>query len=237
MSINLTSIQEDLSANGWKLLSTEYKNLKTPITVCCPHGHEFETNYGEWRHYKRCEECLAADPYRQHKTTQKEENAYRILALDGATNVTGFSIYDGTQLIRYGTFTANGDNITKRINDVKLWVKSMVEKWQPDFVGIEHIQLQMNTYNGAQQVEVYRKLANLQGVIFDILFEIKEPCGLVYPTEWRKFCGVGGKSRPEQKKNAQAKVKSWYNLDCTEDEADAICIGKYFSMQREERRM
>jgi hypothetical protein len=28
---------------------------------------------------------------------------------------------------------------------------------------------------------------------------------------------------------AQDKVNLWYNQDCTQDEADAICIGKYFA--------
>ena len=236
MSIKLETVKADLEANKWTLLSTEYKNLKTPLRVKCPNGHEMETTYEEWRHYKRCEECLAADPYRQKKSKAKTEGTTRILALDGATNTTGYSIYDGTQLIRYGTFTARGDDITKRINEVKYWVKSMLEQWKPDFVGLEHIQLQMNTYNGAQQVEVYRKLANLQGVLMDALYEEKANCGLVYPTEWRKFCGVSGKSRDEQKKNAQAKAMSWYELDCTEDEADAICIGKYFSMNHDNKR-
>ena len=37
-----------------------------------------------------------------------------------------------------------------------------------------------------------------------------------------------GKGRENKKKQAQDKVKLWYQQDCTQDEADAICIGKYF---------
>ena len=33
--------------------------------------------------------------------------------------------------------------------------------------------------------------------------------------------------RAEKKKNAQARVKSWYGINATDDEADAICLGKY----------
>ena len=79
------------------------------------------------------------------------------------------------------------------------------------------------------QVETYRVLANLQGVILDTLFEACIDHDLVYAVEWRKYCGVGeGTGRENKKKQAQDKVKLWYEQDCTQDEADAICIGKYF---------
>jgi len=52
---------------------------------------------------------------------------------------------------------------------------------------------------------------------------------LVYSTVWRQYCNVGSeRGRENKKKLAQAKVKEWYNQNCTQDEADAICIGKYF---------
>jgi hypothetical protein len=53
---------------------------------------------------------------------------------------------------------------------------------------------------------------------------------LVRPSEWRSYCGIndGDTHRDAKKKAAQAKVKIWYGIDCTEDEADAICIGKYW---------
>lgn len=102
----------------------------------------------------------------------------------------------------------------------------------PDFVGVEHIQLQSYSKNGmaTAQVETYRVLANLQGVIFDTLFEKEFESGLVRPTEWRKYCGIstGDQHRENRKKMAQEKVAQWYGLKCTQDEADAICVGKYF---------
>ena len=76
---------------------------------------------------------------------------------------------------------------------------------------------------------MYRTLANLQGVLIDAIFEACIDHDLAYSVEWRKYCGVGdGTGRENKKKQAQDKVKLWYNQDCTQDEADAICIGKYF---------
>jgi hypothetical protein len=44
-----------------------------------------------------------------------------------------------------------------------------------------------------------------------------------------------GKGRENKKKQAQNKVKVWYGIDCTQDEADAICLGKYFCHYRKGR--
>ena len=72
-------------------------------------------------------------------------------------------------------------------------------------------------------------MARLQGVIQDALFEACIDSDLVYASEWRKYCGVGeGVGRENKKKQAQDKVFVWYGQKCTQDEADAICIGKYF---------
>lgn len=77
---------------------------------------------------------------------------------------------------------------------------------------------------------MYRVLANLQGVLLDTLYEEKIECGLVYSSTWRKTLAVEASGRENKKKAAQDKVKLWYNIKCTQDEADAICIGKYFTM-------
>ena len=89
----------------------------------------------------------------------------------------------------------------------------------------------MNGANAAQtQVKTFQTLANLQGVLIDTAFEASIDHDLVRPSEWRSYCGIndGDTHRNAKKIAAQAKVKVWYDLNCSEDEADAICIGKYF---------
>lgn len=50
----------------------------------------------------------------------------------------------------------------------------------------------------------------------------------VCPTNtWRNACGVRGSTRAEKKKSMQQLAKKWYDVDITDDEADAIGIGKY----------
>lgn len=233
-SINIYTVQNALETEGWTLLSDTYKNLKTPLSMKCPAGHEQEQTFENWRKHKMCDICMAGDPYKvkKNKVPQKGADVTRILALDAATGVTGYSIYDDRTLVGYGIFKTSAALPTvERINQVKNWLKAALKEWQPDFVGLENIQLQSYGPNAAQtQVKTFQTLANLQGVLLDTVFEASIDSDTVYPSEWRSYCGVsdGDRHRDARKKAAQAKVRIWYDMQCTEDEADAICIGKYF---------
>lgn len=231
MSINVYSVANHLEEEGWKLISDSYKNLDTELEMICPKGHQQFQTYRQWRKRPICEKCEAGDPYKikKNKVPIKAIDTRRVLALDAATNITGYAIYDNEVLVSYGTYkTDENKDATARINEVKKWLQAMINEYDIDFIGIEAIQLQ--TYGrGQANVETYRVLANLQGVLIDTIFEACIDHDLAYSTEWRKYCGVGeGTGRENKKKQAQDKVKLWYNQNCTQDEADAICIGKYF---------
>jgi Holliday junction resolvasome RuvABC endonuclease subunit len=63
--------------------------------------------------------------------------------LDAATSITGYAIYDNKVLVGFGTFKTTASlPATERINQVKNWLKAALKEWEPDFVGIENIQLQ-----------------------------------------------------------------------------------------------
>ena len=233
-TINIYSVSNALEAEGWKLISETYKNLKTPLEMQCPAGHKQEQTFENWRKHKICDICMAGDPYKvkKNKVPKKDTDVQRILALDAATSVTGYAIYDDKVLVGYGTFkTGSTLQATERINQVKNWLKAALKEWEPDFIGIENIQLQKYGSKATEvQVKTFQTLANLQGVLLDTVFEACIDHDLVYPSEWRSYCGVnnGDQHRDAKKKQAQAKVKAWYGIECTEDESDAICIGKYW---------
>lgn len=233
MPINIYSVRNHLEENGWVLISDTYKNLNTELEMKCPKGHIQKQTYGNWRKHPLCEECLAGDPFKgkKNKVPIKKIDMRRILALDAATGTTGYSIYDDDALVAYGTFKADSTkDVTERINQVKKWLQAMIDAHDIDFIGIENIQLESYGRDKASfQVKTYNALARLQGVLLDTCFEACIDSDLVYAVEWRKYCGVGeGTGRENKKKQAQNKVKLWYGQDCTQDEADAICIGKYF---------
>jgi len=231
MPINIYSVANHLESEGWKLISDRYKNLDTELEMECPQGHRQFQTYKQWRKHPICDQCMAGNPLKIKKNNvpPKSDDTQRILALDAATNVTGYAIFDDGELVNYGTFKTDPDKpTTERINEVKKWLQAVITAIEPDFCGLEQIQLQQFG-KGQFQVELYRALANLQGVLLDTLFEACIDHDLVYVSAWRKYCNVGdGQGRENKKKLAQAKVKEWYQQDCTQDEADAICIGKYF---------
>lgn len=231
MPINIYSVANHLKQEGWHLISDSYKNLDTELEMECPKHHKQWQTYKQWRKHPTCDKCLAGNTTRinKEKIPTKKIDARRILALDAATVTTGYAIYDDDVLVYYGTYKVDGNWPTeRRINEIKKWLAQLLEKYDIDFVGIENIQLQ-NQNHVRMSVEVYRTLANLQGVLLDTVFEACVDHDLVYSSSWRKYCNVGDdKGRENKKKAAQEKVKLWYNQDCTQDEADAICIGKYF---------
>lgn len=231
MPINIYSVRNHLESEGWKLISDAYKNLNTELEMTCPKGHKQIQTYNNWRKHMLCEQCMSGNPkkIKKNKVPIKKIDTRRILALDAATGITGYSVYDNDTLVTYGTFkTDTSQEITAKINQVKKWLQSIIIEIDPDFIGIQNIQLQ--TFGqGQAQVKTYNALARLQGVLLDTCFEACIDCDLAYAVEWRKYCGINeGTGRENKKKQAQDKVMLWYEQNCTQDEADAICLGKYF---------
>jgi len=142
MPINVYSVANHLEEEGWKLISNTYKNLNTELEMECPEGHRQFQTYGNWRKHQLCEQCMAGDPFKikKNKVPIKKIDTQRILALDAATNITGYSIYDDRVLVNYGTYKVDATLPTdERINNVKKWLITAINEWEPDFVGIENI--------------------------------------------------------------------------------------------------
>ena len=98
----------------------------------------------------------------------------------------------------------------------------MIDGLNPDYVAIEGIQ-----YEQHFGVVVFQTLARLQGILLETLYWEKIPY-LVCPTNtWRAYCQVKGRARVDKKRSMQQIIKQNYDVSVTDDEADAIGIGKY----------
>ena len=216
--------------NGWKLISDKYINLDTELDYICPNNHEVKITYRKWREYKNCPICNATTYQPTDKAVAPKGKVKRVLALDDATHDTGWAIFDDNNLIKYGVYSVNHSTEVERISTLKKWLINIIYSWQPDVVIIEDIQLQTEDFNGdaIQNLNTYKVLAHLQGVLQNTLFDLKIPFETVYAQTWRKACEIKGRFRADKKKSAQLQVKNWYNIDVTNDEADAICIGRYY---------
>ena len=227
----IEDLKKEASMIGWTLLSDTYTNLDTELLYKCPNNHEVTLTYRNWREHKDCPICTATTYHpTENKVAPKTNVKKRIIALDAATYNTGWAIFDDNTLIKYGVFSVNHSTEVERIEAFKQWLINMIAIWRPDQVIVEDIQLQRektSEYETPDNINTYKVLAHLQGVIQNTLFELKVPFEAVYAGVWRKACEIKGRFRADQKKNAQLKVKQWFNIDVTNDEADAICIGKY----------
>ena len=236
MAINIFTVQQDLETAGWQLVSTVYKNLKTPLDMICPKGHKVAITYEEWRKKHDCPKCSQVSTKTSIRNTipPANPNAHRILALDAATETTGYSIYDDKKLVAYGTHSVDPTfNSTARINAMKHWIDSVCRTCKPNAVGIEGIQYQQH-----YGVKTFQTLANLQGVLLDYCYEHKDQFKYDVATSstWRSHLGINNADKRENaKQKAQSYVKLMFGISTTQDEADAICIGKYFTYKLAEK--
>ena len=212
--IKIESSAEEHAPDGWQVLSTDYQNLDTEMEFLCAEGHKV---YAPWKKIRTKRECPVCkqNQFKQNlniiKPKTKGEN--RVLALDQASHITGYSIFDGPTLISYGTFEAKEIDEAKRFHENKLWLISMIENWQCDIIGIEGIQYQQN-----MGVTTFQTLARLQGILMDLCIELNIPYVIAPTNTWR-----------DKKRSMQLLVKVWYDVTVSDDIADAVGIGKYVS--------
>ena len=230
-SIKIEDVQKTFEDQGWHLISTKYTNLKTELEAECPKGHKIFVTFDKFRkgNYK-CPICEKM-PYANTKaiSVAKPKGTYRILAFDQATITSGWSLFDNEELKGFGHWTSQGTRSTEKIALTKYWFVSMIQKYNPDIVILEDIQLQKFQINGNEgdAVLTFKKLAHLQGVLKNYLFESGFQYEIVSPSTWRAYSEIKGKTRGDKKRNAQLKVEKLYNIKTTQDESDAILIGRW----------
>ena len=145
----------------------------------------------------------------------------RLLALDQSSKITGYAIFNDGKLEEYGKFSLDSSNIDVRLVQIREKLLNLIQEKNIDEVVFEDIQQQNN-------VSTFKILADVYGVVAELLQEIEMPHAAVPSTSWKSTLGIKGKDRPEQKRNAQAYVLQTYNLKPTQDECDAICIGTHY---------
>ena len=147
-----------------------------------------------------------------------------ILALDQASRTSGFAVFQEDQLVASGTFTYDDDDFSLRLVKIRNKVISLIEQYNINKILLEDIQLQSQTNN----VETYRKLAEVRGVLSELACEMKIPHEIIHSQTWKSTLGIKGRDRNIQKRNAQAYVAQTYSKKVSQDESDAICIGTHY---------
>lgn len=154
----------------------------------------------------------------------------RLLALDQASKITGWAVFEDGELKSYGKISLDDPNIDYRLVQLRASIWDLIKDYNIDEVIFEDIQQQNNVANN---VQTFKVLAEVYGVISELLQEIQIPHSTVLATSWKSTLGIKGKARAEQKKNAQLYVEQNYGVHVIQDIADAICIGTHHIKKNE----
>lgn len=225
--ITLDSIAQELSVEGWQIVSQDYKNLSSELEFRCAEGHQVFSTWAKIRQKRLCPVC-ENNKFKNLNTNSsiapKTKGKDRILALDQASHTSGWAIFDGKELIQYGIYETKAATEMGRLHEVNMWFMSMIQNWKPDEIGIEGIQYQQNS-----GVTTFQTLARLQGILMETCTQLDVPFKICPTNTWRAHCGVKGRTRSDKKKSMQLLVKEWFDVSVSDDLADAIGIGKYVS--------
>lgn len=163
----------------------------------------------------------------------------KILSVD-QSRTGGWAIfeYETGVLLKYGDFDFPSRKYTfpQAISQLKALIEQIIVDEDITAVFIEDIQLRQN-------VQAFKNLAQLQGVLENYFEESQLLYGIVAPSQWQHFCGARGRTDKEKKSkileaNIEGKksskilsityVHNKFGVDTSNDGiADAICIGDY----------
>ena len=149
----------------------------------------------------------------------------RVLALDQASRTSGWAVFEDGKLVTFGKFTADHSEVGDRLHYIRKQVATLIDTHNIDEVVFEDIQLQGNVANN---VQTFKALAEVFGVLYELFVDLKMPRTAVLSTVWKSTLGIKGKDRTAQKKAAQVWVENTYGVKPTQDECDAICIGAHY---------
>ena len=147
-----------------------------------------------------------------------------LLAIDQASVTSGYAVFKDGELVDYGKFTFNDDVIADRLVKIRAKVQELIKEHDINEVAFEDIQMQGNVANN---VQTFKILSEVFGVVSETLQEMKMKYTVVMAGTWKSTLGIKGRTRPEQKKNAQEYVLNTYGVKAIQDVCDAICIGSH----------
>ena len=151
----------------------------------------------------------------------------KILALDQSSHTTGYTVLQNGTIVIVNHFDCVGNDLGDRLVQLRQKIEALIDKYDIDEVIFEDIQLQDVNGNKETGIKTFKVLAEVFGVMHELCSEIKMPYTAVLPIKWKAHFKIAGKGRSQEKKMAQAYVLKNYNIQCTEDEADSLCIALY----------
>ncbi len=93
-----------------------------------------------------------------------------LLALDQASIITGYAVFQDGKLVKYGKLELKEEEIGPRLVTLRNEIKRLINENNIDYVAFEDIQIQASVGNN---VKTFKVLANVYGVILELCEELK----------------------------------------------------------------
>lgn len=146
----------------------------------------------------------------------------RVLALDQASIITGYAIFDDGDLVGFGKLTTDKTASPEdRFEEMCRQIHLLFLKSKADIIIFEDVSLRTS-------IKTLITLSRLQGAIMNMSYWHNTAFKIYAPTQWRKVLGFnqGGKvNREALKAQAIDYVLKCYGITAKDDVAEAICIG------------
>ena len=146
----------------------------------------------------------------------------RIAVFDQSSNKTGYAVFSGTGLTRWGVINLSKEkDVSSRIKDMCLEINTIIDKVKPDIVIFEDVNLRTSP-------KTLIMLAQIQGCIMMSCFLSGIKFAKYAPATWRRIIGITQNNKTKRanlKEQAMAFVRAGYGINVGDDCAEAICIG------------
>jgi Holliday junction resolvasome RuvABC endonuclease subunit len=106
----------------------------------------------------------------------------KFLALDQSSRITGYAVFENAKLIDYGKFSVNDEDIGVRLMKIRQEVEHLIKQHEVEEVVFEDIQLQSNVANN---VQTFKALAEVFGVIYELVTELNLPNTAILASSWK----------------------------------------------------
>ena len=221
-------ISHELREKQLKLKSdySDYSSVNSPIIVECINGHEIHTTLKTVRLKNfTCSQCVGTATKGKHvfTTVVPQKTGYRVIGFDNASHNMGVAIFDNGKLVYYNLLTFNQGTAIQRLNKIRDTLENQIlPLWEPDIIQIEDIQHQTS-------YATYEVLVKLKGVFEMACDRFGIELKRTRSSTWRSHFAINHRKREDDKKAAIQTIKDMYNIDTTDDVAEAILIAKYRS--------
>lgn len=224
MALSRKEVEATILAKGFEPVDiTGYKNLSSSLEVRCKNGHPFYTDMKSIRSDKfKCPLCVGQEVslLSQTQNTLPPKTGFRIIAVDQASQKMGISVYDNGKLVYYHYVEVSG-NLPVRLQKIyKFMQEVVIRQWQPNYLVFEDIQYQDNALT-------HKTLGMVMGIVVLAAEQAQIEHTEILNKVWQSEFSIGGATRVVQKANVIKRVKEYYDIDVTDDLADAILLGQY----------